>query len=186
MSPIRIFYLTFYFQTECLLIYDIVAITYYINFKRWLWRRIKRSYFCWNDSSNVTSKGGFSKKTWRTVSGFRWYYNISSHFLIARKNPDVSFFDGIFEKFYSLLTFLGGFRGLLHSGVWRLIACPPLTMRFWSEPPICFQAVFATVLFNACLANFFSVATSTNSVAPCTKIFWSNFFAGLYKFSCQC
>ena len=51
----------------------------------------------------------------------------------------------------------------------RLIACRPRVMREWREPPICLRAVFATVLFNACFANFRFVATSTNSGAPCTK-----------------
>ena len=60
-------------------------------------------------------------------------------------------------------------RGLAKGCLRRLIACRPRVMRKWREPPICLRAVFATVLFNACFADFRFVATSTNSGAPCTK-----------------
>ena len=57
-------------------------------------------------------------------------------------------------------------RGLVYCRLFRLIILRPDAIRDWRDPPICWRAVLATVIFSACFADFFWLQLLLTLVFP--------------------
>ena len=110
----------------------------------------KGPVFCSNDWSNVTRGGGFSNKSNELCVNSVGITMLVRIFFIFEKKSDRLLCGFVFRE---MIFFVGGdcFLYAFFFDLLPQIACFPR----WSAPPICFLAVFATVLFRACFADFF-------------------------------